>query len=88
MSKKVFILVELPIEQAVALESIVGDVPYHEYIEKLVQEHISAQHRLQRTATPESAGTAPELPPGLTDFTNLLAAAKPNRWADCSTERR
>lgn len=47
MSKKVFILVELPIEQAVALESIVGDMPYNKYIEKLVTEHISAQHRVQ-----------------------------------------
>lgn len=47
MSKTVYILVELPIEQAVELESIVGDIPYHEYIEKLVAERIAAQHRVQ-----------------------------------------
>ena len=55
MSKKVFILVELPIEQAVALESIVGDMPYNKYIEKLVTEHISAQHRVQSDLLSEPA---------------------------------
>jgi hypothetical protein len=32
----------------------------------------AAQHRVQADGSAESADTAPELPPCLTDFTNLL----------------